>query len=53
MFYDTVHVNSENVVHFVDDIYRHDWTLEEAFERGCPYPEASQLAFSAVLSSQG
>jgi len=39
IFYDTVHVNSENVVHFVGDIYRHDRTLDEALERGYPYPE--------------
>jgi murein L,D-transpeptidase YcbB/YkuD len=39
IFYDTVHVNSENVVHFVGDIYGHDRTLDEALERGYPYPE--------------
>ncbi len=39
IFYDTVHVNSENVVHFVRDIYGHDQTLAEALERGYPYPE--------------
>jgi len=41
IFYDTVHVNSENVVHFVSDIYGHDRTLDEALERGYPYPEES------------
>ena len=40
IFYDTVHVNSENVVHFVSDIYGHDRILDEALERGYPYPEA-------------
>ncbi|HET7291569.1 MAG TPA: L,D-transpeptidase family protein [Vicinamibacteria bacterium] len=40
LFYDTVHVNSEGVVHFVDDIYGHDRTLDEALDRGYPYPEA-------------
>ncbi len=40
IFYDTVHVNSENVVHFVSDIYGHDRTLDEALLRGYPYPEA-------------
>ncbi len=40
IFYDTVHVNSENVVHFVGDIYGHDRTLEAALERGYPYPVA-------------
>jgi murein L,D-transpeptidase YcbB/YkuD len=41
IFYDTVHVNSENVVHFVGDIYGHDRALDEALERGYPYPEES------------
>jgi len=40
IFYDTVHVNSENIVHFVGDIYGHDRILDEALERGYPYPEA-------------
>jgi L,D-transpeptidase YcbB len=40
IFYDTVHVNSENVVHFVSDIYGHDRILDEALERGYPYPDA-------------
>jgi murein L,D-transpeptidase YcbB/YkuD len=40
IFYDTVHVNSENVVHFVGDIYGHDRVLEDAIDRGYPYPEA-------------
>lgn len=39
IFYDTVHVNSENVVHFVGDIYGHDRALDEALEGGYPYPE--------------
>jgi murein L,D-transpeptidase YcbB/YkuD len=34
IFYDTVHVNSENVVHFVADIYGHDRILDEALRRG-------------------
>jgi murein L,D-transpeptidase YcbB/YkuD len=38
LFYDTVHVNSENVVHFVDDIYGHDRELDAALLRGYPYP---------------
>jgi murein L,D-transpeptidase YcbB/YkuD len=33
IFYDTVHVNSENVVHFVADIYGHDRVLDEALRR--------------------
>jgi murein L,D-transpeptidase YcbB/YkuD len=44
IFYDTVHVNSENVVHFVSDIYGHDRTLEEALARGYPYPEERQAS---------
>jgi murein L,D-transpeptidase YcbB/YkuD len=42
LFYDTVHVNSEGVVHFVGDIYGHDRALDEALARGYPYPEGSQ-----------
>jgi len=38
LFYDTVHVNSENVVFFVDDIYGHDRALDAALARGYPYP---------------
>lgn len=38
IFYDTVHVNSENVVFFVDDIYGHDKALDAALNRGYPYP---------------
>jgi len=40
IFYDTVHVNSDGVVHFVSDIYGHDRALDEALARGYPYPEA-------------
>jgi murein L,D-transpeptidase YcbB/YkuD len=42
LFYDTVHVNSENVVHFVDDIYGHDRELDAALTRGYPYPVHSR-----------
>jgi murein L,D-transpeptidase YcbB/YkuD len=38
LFYDTVHVNSEGVVFFVEDIYGHDRALDAALERGYPYP---------------
>jgi murein L,D-transpeptidase YcbB/YkuD len=38
LFYDTVHVNSEGVVHFVGDIYGHDRDLDAALLRGYPYP---------------
>ena len=36
IFYDTVHVNSEGIVHFVGDIYGHDRALDEALARGYP-----------------
>jgi murein L,D-transpeptidase YcbB/YkuD len=38
IFYDTVHVNSEAVVFFAEDIYGHDRALDEALRRGYPYP---------------
>ena len=38
LFYDTVHVNSEDVVFFVEDIYGHDRALDAALARGYPYP---------------
>jgi murein L,D-transpeptidase YcbB/YkuD len=38
LFYDTVHVNSEGVVFFVDDIYGHDRALDAALRLGYPYP---------------
>jgi murein L,D-transpeptidase YcbB/YkuD len=41
LFYDTVHVNSEDVVFFVDDIYGHDAALDKALRRGYPYPTAA------------
>ncbi len=34
IFYDTVHVNSEGIVHFVGDIYGHDRALDQALARG-------------------
>jgi murein L,D-transpeptidase YcbB/YkuD len=37
LFYDTVHVNSDGVVHFVGDIYGHDRRLDAALARGYPY----------------
>lgn len=40
VFYDTVHVNSEEVVFFVDDIYGHDKTLDAALQKGYPFPVA-------------
>ena len=39
LFYDTVHVNSENVVFFVDDVYGYDRALDAMLARGYPYPE--------------
>jgi murein L,D-transpeptidase YcbB/YkuD len=41
LFYDTVHVNSEGVVFFVDDIYGDDAKLDAALRRGYPYPPAA------------
>jgi L,D-transpeptidase YcbB len=38
IFYDTVHVNSEGVIFFMDDIYGHDRELDAALRRGYPYP---------------
>ena len=38
IFYDTVHVNSEGVVHFVGDIYGHDRALDQALAGGYPHP---------------
>jgi L,D-transpeptidase YcbB len=38
LFYDTVHVDSEGVAHFVDDIYGDDLLLETAIANGYPYP---------------
>jgi murein L,D-transpeptidase YcbB/YkuD len=38
IFYDTVHVNSEDVVFFVEDIYGHDRALDTTLTRGYPYP---------------
>jgi murein L,D-transpeptidase YcbB/YkuD len=38
LFYDTVHVNSDGVVFFVDDIYGHDRQLDAALAQGYPYP---------------
>jgi murein L,D-transpeptidase YcbB/YkuD len=38
IFYDTVHVDSEGVAYFVDDVYGDDAALEAALERGYPYP---------------
>jgi murein L,D-transpeptidase YcbB/YkuD len=40
LFYDTVHVNSEGVVFFVDDIYGDDAKLDAALREGYPYPLA-------------
>ena len=44
LFYDTVHVNSEGVVHFASDIYGHDRELDRALARGYPYPEPTTSA---------
>jgi murein L,D-transpeptidase YcbB/YkuD len=36
IFYDTVHVNSEGIVHFVGDIYGHDRALDQALTGASP-----------------
>lgn len=36
--YGTVIVSSDGVVHFYDDIYKHDAALEQALDKGYPYP---------------
>jgi len=41
LFYDTVHVNSEGVVFFAEDIYLHDKALDAALAQGYPYPTKS------------
>jgi L,D-transpeptidase YcbB len=38
LFYDTVHVSSQGVVFFVEDIYGHDRQLDAALAGGYPYP---------------
>jgi len=38
LFYDTVHINSEGVVFFAEDIYGHDRALDAALAQGYPYP---------------
>ena len=46
VFYDTVHVNSENTVFFVDDIYGYDKALDAALLRGYPFAAARRLPTS-------
>jgi murein L,D-transpeptidase YcbB/YkuD len=54
LFYDTVHVNSEGVVHFVGDIYGHDQVLDQALAGGYPYPEdgAVEVSEAKALESR-
>jgi murein L,D-transpeptidase YcbB/YkuD len=42
LFYDTVHVNSEGVVRFADDIYGDDAILDKALAHGYPYPRTDR-----------
>jgi murein L,D-transpeptidase YcbB/YkuD len=42
LYYDTVHVNSENVAHFADDIYGDDAALDRALAHGYPYPRTDR-----------
>ena len=41
LFYDTVHINSEGIVSFSEDIYAHDKALDAALVQGYPYPTKS------------
>ena len=47
LFYDTVHVNSQGVLFFVEDIYGHDRQLDEALVVGYPYPARAAKAAAA------
>ena len=49
IFYDTVHVNSEGIVHFVGDIYGHDRALDQALARGYPYPSEGRASAARGL----
>jgi L,D-transpeptidase YcbB len=42
IYYDTVHVNSEGVVHFANDIYGDDDALDWELARGYPYSRAEE-----------
>ena len=46
VFYDTVHVNSEKVVFFVDDIYGFDKALDAALLKGYPFTVARRKSAS-------
>jgi murein L,D-transpeptidase YcbB/YkuD len=42
IFYDTVYVDSNGVVHVADDYYGHDAKLDEALRKGYPYARAGR-----------
>ena len=44
LFYDTVHINSEGVLFFMEDIYGHDRELDAALQRGYPFPVKGDVA---------
>jgi L,D-transpeptidase YcbB len=50
LFYDTVHVNSQGVLFFVEDIYGHDRALDTALQGGYPYPTREAKAAEALNS---
>jgi murein L,D-transpeptidase YcbB/YkuD len=52
LFYDTVHVNSQGVLFFMDDIYGHDRTLDAALQSGYPYPAKGEAARGAPPPKQ-
>jgi murein L,D-transpeptidase YcbB/YkuD len=48
LFYDTVHVNSQGVLFFMDDIYGHDRALDTALQSGYPYPVKGETVRGAA-----
>jgi hypothetical protein len=48
LFYDTVHVNSQGVLFFMDDIYGHDRALDTALQNGYPYPVKGEAVRGAA-----
>jgi murein L,D-transpeptidase YcbB/YkuD len=53
IFYDTVYVNSEGIVHFASDIYGYDRALDEALSRGYPYEEIEARPESRLTGTAG
>ena len=53
LFYDTVHVSSQGVVYFVDDIYGDDRELDAALRKGYPYVAGPATAASPAGATKG